>query len=847
MKRTALGISNFVFYLFFVWTFFFASTCHGFNIQFPLEGKPEELIEQDYMPYVTVITQDEVRLYSAPEAMSTKKKIYDVFLKAIGVAAIENNYYLVATINEDFEIASYLGWLKQEDLLKEPYALKNPDTIFKKALIVNRWRDLKKMKNMDLKQAKAWNGLSVSRKLVKRLSLFEIYFIYMKRRGFDGKMYYLLGTNPLIQHPSAGKSIIIGWVLKERILDWDTRDALHFNKTNLAVRSKLGRLATIHFTSDNLTKWYIKGNRPKEGTGSPMAHEADAFKRQIPYDHPRYPILGKMPLSQNRGNIFKIGYIGDTITTAGDSLSAYDTFASKGALEDLKRSIKSIDIHFILDTTLTMGPAFKQLKRAIIDSIEEIRSPNFISEQLRVRFGLLMYRDFSERNKADSYLFKNIPLTEDPDQIVDILEKEQDDGGGDIPEANFFAITKSLKNSPPRLGSLSALFLITDAKNTPNDSKHTFDTVIELVREHRTAFFPVIYGDNREAIGEAKRLVKNISEDRGENDLGVNANVLYGEFESGSKKATDQITGSIREILNDYLTLTRLIKGGISDKLKMEGRQFSLGGETVNIRLSRELFALMMKSGVNPVIFAKEKAQIFETGYIAEKPEGNIKKYRLSPMAIKCLKEIDFPKGILKRLKSVLCGKRYKEMEFKRQIGSVLDKDEHLIYMTTLEKVCDEATLIQHYVLIEWDTLSELADIMQRMLNKRITKKNLTKIWGDSVCLNIGETKEVCLDKSGSFAELVKKHRGLPVNNDLLKYKLSDFETMKWSKVKKLMDELELKKQIIVDFKNEQKTVRKVVAGNIVTLEAESRRESHFFTFPGGKVKYAWVPIEILP
>ena len=834
-----------VFVAFFAATSIVAPDSRGqdFAVSFP-NGRPTELMEKDGAFWTAAINENRVTAYAEPSATAESRTLDDVFLHAVGVADQLNGHVLLAEINVNEEIQSFIGWVPTEQVVLHYQAERNETNhIFTKALVVNRWRKLPISGEglEDLKQLPVWDGLFDGRRVVKQLSLFDIFFVYQKRvvgDGPDKKTYFLLGTEIEISDFFDVDSLLLGWVDADRVLLWKTRQALHFNKNNVQSRAAEGRLATIHFEPDNLRQWYM-GDRPGEGEeGSPMAHETANETSELPYDHPRFPVLGESQnLASGKGRILKIGYVGDTITDDG-VVSREDTAGALNRLQNIRRSLKSINVYLVVDTTRSMKPAFGQLRAAIAEAIRILERSEYRVEGLTFRFSLLLYRDFWDRNQPDSYLYRRFRLTDDTAEILRTLETADEGGGGASPEANFFAISKTLTSEPPSKGSLSVLFLLTDARNNPQDNEeNTIDTTVTLLRRHRVSFFPVIFDEVPGAREEARQIVDKLTAD-GQGHGGV----LTGRLR-GASTATAQIVESIKGILDDYQKLARLVKGGLKGQLQRnaEGR-FILGTNVVHVRLSRRLAQLMADNKVPLDLFAREKVQIFETGYIAEEPEGGARSHRISPHAMETLKRMLVPDDLIQRLRRALGDSILSKDDFLQSVESELSKQERFYFLDFILTACNETKLVEHFVLLDKETLDIFFDLLGRLTIKRVTKENVKVIWGPQLTMEVGD-KNI---NEESYADLVKKHLGLPTNSGMLKMKLADISKQSPKQLRKLWSNMKAKKSYLSDFVTEQISRRRIEGGGLV-VDARVSNKTRFFTFPGGETKFAWVAVDMLP
>ncbi|MEA1985994.1 MAG: VWA domain-containing protein [Candidatus Marinimicrobia bacterium] len=125
---------------------------------------------------------------------------------------------------------------------------------------------------------------------------------------------------------------------------------------------------------------------------------------------------------------------------------------------DAKRVISQkvpVDILFILDVTGSMGEEIERLKQ----TIELINlNLNSVSDDLVVRFGMVLYRDTN-----DDFITKVIPLTSNLTNFQKQLKKIRADGGGDTPEDLQSALSDAINKIEWNKNGIRLGYIITDA------------------------------------------------------------------------------------------------------------------------------------------------------------------------------------------------------------------------------------------------------------------------------------------------------------------------------------------------------------------------------------------------
>ncbi len=158
------------------------------NIKYPQKDEDGELLPALELPgssifWDVVAVQDVLRFCAAPGSIECEEKTGQ-WLERYFVGADAGDFVLLKTLDSDDKVLEEHGWVHKENLLVSPRALKNPNNIFKKILVINHWPEVKEGTIEDLNLAQVFNGLHKERKVERELKLFEIHFIYQEKNGF---------------------------------------------------------------------------------------------------------------------------------------------------------------------------------------------------------------------------------------------------------------------------------------------------------------------------------------------------------------------------------------------------------------------------------------------------------------------------------------------------------------------------------------------------------------------------------------------------------------------------------------------------------------------------------------
>ena len=128
------------------------------------------------------------------------------------------------------------------------------------------------------------------------------------------------------------------------------------------------------------------------------------------------------------------------------------------------------DVFFVFDATGSMADELEYIKVEINDIIARIRNNN---NNISFRMGSVFYRD-----EGDEYVTRTSNLDGNFAQVVDFINIQKADGGGDFPEAVHSALEKAIGGQAWRENARARLlFLILDAP------PHHQDDVIQSVQD----------------------------------------------------------------------------------------------------------------------------------------------------------------------------------------------------------------------------------------------------------------------------------------------------------------------------------------------------------------------------
>ncbi|CAD8126529.1 unnamed protein product [Paramecium sonneborni] len=128
--------------------------------------------------------------------------------------------------------------------------------------------------------------------------------------------------------------------------------------------------------------------------------------------------------------------------TKDNKISSHRFFCSE---EHKKNQIQGINIAFVLDTTGSMANYIQMCKEIIKDIMKKAKShKNIYGEALNVSFAVISYKDHDYPYQSSQKVLDVEDFTSE-NVIIEFLNKQTADGGGDSPEAVLDGLNASIK------------------------------------------------------------------------------------------------------------------------------------------------------------------------------------------------------------------------------------------------------------------------------------------------------------------------------------------------------------------------------------------------------------------
>ncbi|MFN8472507.1 MAG: VWA domain-containing protein [Anaerolineae bacterium] len=148
---------------------------------------------------------------------------------------------------------------------------------------------------------------------------------------------------------------------------------------------------------------------------------------------------------------------------------------------------KKTDVVFVLDCTGSMQGEIDAIKDAITAFADTIES-----EGVRVRVGLVEFRDRLIHEEARVLTFSGQPFTSDPAAFRREVSALRATGGGDAPESSLDAVMLALRQ-PYDPDANKVIVLVTDAPpHLPDQETRSIDEVVQAIRSVRVEQFYLV-------------------------------------------------------------------------------------------------------------------------------------------------------------------------------------------------------------------------------------------------------------------------------------------------------------------------------------------------------------------
>ncbi len=168
----------------------------------------------------------------------------------------------------------------------------------------------------------------------------------------------------------------------------------------------------------------------------------------------------------------KVAVAGESVTVADVKPASSEPIVVAVPAAALPASV--LDLMFVVDTTGSMGDELSYLQAELGDVIDQVQAS--VGEGVQLRVSVNFYRD-----SGDEYVVRSFPFSEDVEQVIDDLNAQSADGGGDWPEAIDSALVDAIEGHAWSESALARLcFVVLDAP--PHEGEQPLAQVQSSVR-----------------------------------------------------------------------------------------------------------------------------------------------------------------------------------------------------------------------------------------------------------------------------------------------------------------------------------------------------------------------------
>ncbi|WP_374446493.1 VWA domain-containing protein [Epilithonimonas sp.] len=150
---------------------------------------------------------------------------------------------------------------------------------------------------------------------------------------------------------------------------------------------------------------------------------------------------------------------------------------------------RALDLVFVVDATGSMGDEINYLKSELLDVLKKVESN---LKNTNVRYGSVFYRD-----QGDEYITRKFDFSNDTEQLMDFIKKQNAKGGGDRPEAVVEALDSSIDELTwSQDNSTKIMFLLLDAPPHLSDENiERLHQKIKLASKKGITIIPIAASD----------------------------------------------------------------------------------------------------------------------------------------------------------------------------------------------------------------------------------------------------------------------------------------------------------------------------------------------------------------
>lgn len=437
------------------------------------------------------------------------------YLQQFAVVEEKGNYIRLARA-ESYDTKTYLldskaenyGWVKKNDvLLWINCIVTDAGGIERKAMIMNTLNLVASKANihkLEDNSVEFYYESSLREPTGRKAQLYEVFFAY---KITDTAV--LIGNVSRISDETerSVKESILGWVPLNRVVMWDHRVAIEPNWTETAVASRIKDQVRASVFSKKYDAEQYMSRKSNSGIAAIMDEKSikgDYYRERMIGEWQRYPVY------EEKNNIARVGVMGQIVTEKGE-FDKVDKAVADREIRVATTKRRNINIAFVIDGTNSMTPYFTAVSSAILSSMESLEK-KYPTMKNVIRFGAVIYRDYSERSRV----IELKELTSNYKDISSFLNKidAKDIFDKDIPEAVNYGLFNALNAVLTGNNETNLIVLIGDAGNHNRNDNTQFSSeeISEIIAEKNTGFlaFQVHNDDSHPSYDEFRSQVQKL-------------------------------------------------------------------------------------------------------------------------------------------------------------------------------------------------------------------------------------------------------------------------------------------------------------------------------------------------
>jgi hypothetical protein len=553
----------------------------------------------------------------------------------------------------------HLGWLPEEQVAPFatahgfPEALREKKTpIHRKCMLINTLEEARKAEDLRAQIAFATRPDAAGKATVSR-ALFTIYYVYQ-----ETPTHFFVGDQPVARHADS----LLGWVPRKRVCQWNTREAIEFNKED-----RRSRPAVLFRKEAEMIEYLKSDTLPSlrdlgpEGSFQPRPLALEALDAPPwKYYQARFPLVSEEGITQGREpvggyKIYKVGIIGDVYRKdlqGGPLMTNRQLDEARREVEEMRKQAATIQVLLVIDATFGMDDYFKAGHAAVKKIMASLQDLDALGIKPDVQFSVNFYRDRRDEQDGRIPSFDGVPFGSSLDAI-ERLEKVRALGGGPEYDSVYYGISKALAIDPRQKdlapgqktkftpNAIKILVVVGDDGNDDTDKEYPQERIIKEITSDAGPpinFFAVSVGDQTKPRFKAlttqmAELGKKLADHQRESLKKAYSGKIPPEVDAAlSKLAGDALTGTESQAVVEGITgRFNLARAELVVKQRvlkdLEGGTTKIGPQRdpadvpagYGVVWEKQILEELRKKGLQDLQEAREGIQLFSTGWLVER------------------------------------------------------------------------------------------------------------------------------------------------------------------------------------------------------------------------------------